>query len=174
MATIRWLHNGLPIDFESSRRKYSSEVHPNGKITLTVDDCLQEDAGEITVIVQNRAGSTQCSAEFIVEREYRTCSPVLVVHARIVRHCLAHQQSNRLKRRVSFDLPESVSSSSKSGGIPSAPTRLLLTPHSKSSVNLSWDHSSSHTRAHPCTYIVELRDPRTYSWSTYASCLPGQ
>lgn len=50
-------------------RKYSSQLQSNGKVTLTIEDCLQEDAGEITIIVENRAGSTQCSAELIVERK---------------------------------------------------------------------------------------------------------
>ena len=88
---------------------------------------------------------------------------------------LAQHESSRLKRRVSFDVPELPprSSSSKQDAIPLPPSRLLLTPHSKSSLNLSWDHSPSHSRTQPCTYIVELRDPRTYSWSTYTSLLPG-
>ncbi|CAF4580073.1 unnamed protein product, partial [Rotaria sp. Silwood1] len=149
--TIRWLHNGVPLDVETNTRKYSSQLQSNGKVTLTIEDCLQEDAGEITIIVENRAGSTQCSAELNVE---------------------PHHESSRLKRRVSFDVPESATPSSKQGAIPLPPTRLLLTPHSKSSLNLSWDHSSSHSRAQPCTYIVELRDPRTYSWSTYVTSLP--
>lgn len=67
--TIRWMFNGVPLDLESNQRKYISDVHSNGKITLTIEDCLQEDAGELTIIVQNRAGSTQCSAELTVERE---------------------------------------------------------------------------------------------------------
>ncbi|CAF4166926.1 unnamed protein product, partial [Rotaria sp. Silwood2] len=149
--TIRWLHNGVPLDVDSNIRKYSSQLQSNGKVTLTIEDCLQEDAGEITIVVENRAGSTQCSAELTVE---------------------PHHESSRLKRRVSFDVPESATPTSKQGAIPLPPTRLLLTPHSKSSLNLSWDHSPSHSRAQPCTYIVELRDPRTYSWSTYVSSLP--
>ncbi|CAF3800634.1 unnamed protein product, partial [Rotaria magnacalcarata] len=148
--TIRWLHNGLPLDVDSNTRKYSSQLQANGKVTLTIEDCLQEDAGEITIIVENRAGSTQCSAELTVE---------------------PHHESSRLKRRVSFDVPELAPSTSKQGPIPSPPSRLLLTPHSKASLNLSWDHSPSHNRAQPCTYLVELRDPRTYSWSTYVSAL---
>ena len=166
--TIRWMFNGVPLDLESTPGKYLSEVHSNGKITLTIEDCLQEDAGELTIVVQNRAGSTQCSAELTVERKKIALS---VVQSLIF--SLAHRESNRLRRRVSFDVPDAVAAPKKSGAIPSAPTRLLLTPHSKSSLNLSWDHSSSHSRAQPCTYIVELRDPRTYSWSTYASALPG-
>lgn len=63
------MFNGVPLDLESNQRKYISDVHSNGKITLTIEDCLQEDAGELTIIVQNRAGSTQCSAELTVERE---------------------------------------------------------------------------------------------------------
>lgn len=86
---------------------------------------------------------------------------------------LAYNESNRSKRRVSFDVPDMPSSAGKQGSIPLPPSRLLLTPHSKSSLNLSWDHSPSHTRAQPCTYIVEIRDPRLYSWSTYISSLPG-
>jgi hypothetical protein len=86
---------------------------------------------------------------------------------------LAHHESSRLKRRVSFDVPELPTPSTKQGAIPLPPSRLLLTPHSKSSLNLSWDHSPSHNRTQPCTYIVELRDPRTYSWSTYVASLPG-
>jgi len=84
---------------------------------------------------------------------------------------LAHHEASRLKRRVSFDLPELPAP--KQGAIPLPPSRLLLTPHSKSSLNLSCDHSPSHSRTQPCTYIVELRDPRTYSWSTYVTSLPG-
>lgn len=88
-------------------------------------------------------------------------------------HCvLAHRESNRLKRRVSFDVPDLAEPTTKSGAAPLPPTRLLLAPHSKSSLNLSWDHSSSHNRNQPCTYIVEVRDPRNYSWSTYVSGLP--
>jgi hypothetical protein len=83
---------------------------------------------------------------------------------------LAHQESSLSRRRVSFDVPELPA---KQGAIPLPPTRLLLTPHSKSSLNLSWEHSPSHSRTQPCTYIVEIRDPRTYSWSTYVSSLPG-
>jgi hypothetical protein len=79
-----------------------------------------------------------------------------------------------LKRRVSFDVPELPAPTKKQDAIPLPSSRLLLTPHSKSSLNLSWDHSPSHTRAQPCTYIVEVRDPRTYSWSTYISSLPGR
>ena len=86
---------------------------------------------------------------------------------------LAHHESSRLKRRVSFDVPDLPAPTGKQGAIPLPPTRLLLTPHSKSSLNLSWEHSPSHTRAQPCTYIAEIRDPRTYSWSTYVSSLPG-
>ncbi|CAF1031742.1 unnamed protein product [Rotaria sordida] len=149
--TIRWLHNGVPLDVDSNIRKYSSQLQSNGKVTLTIEDCLQEDAGEITIIVENRAGSTQCSAELTVE---------------------PHHESSRLKRRVSFDVPESASPTSKQGAIPLPPARLLLTPHSKSSLNLSWDHSPSHNRTQPCTYIVEVRDPKTYSWATYVSSLP--
>lgn len=96
---------------------------------------------------------------------------------KLINYCLlfflAQNESSRLKRRVSFDVPESATPSNKQGAIPLPPTRLLLTPHSKSSLNLSWDHSPSHNRAQPCTYIVELRDPRTYSWSTHISSLPG-
>ena len=168
--TIRWLHNGIPLDLESNTRKYSSQIHSNGKVTLTIEDCLQEDAGEITIIAQNRAGSTQCSAELTVEGETFLLTESMF-DSILVLPCLAHQESDRLKRRVSFDLPESAAN--KFGAIPSSPSRLLLTPDSKSSLNLSWDHSSSHSRAQPCTYIVELRDPRTYSWSTYASLLSG-
>ncbi len=68
--TIRWLLNGSPLDTESNTRKYTSELQSNGKVTLTIADCLQEDAGEITIIVENRAGSTQCSAELTVERKF--------------------------------------------------------------------------------------------------------
>ncbi len=85
----------------------------------------------------------------------------------------AHHESSRVKRRVSFDVPE-LPPTSKQGAIPLPPSRLLLTPHSKSSLNLSWDHSPSHNRTQPCTYIVEIRDPRTYSWATYVSSLPGK
>jgi len=67
--TIRWLQNGLPLDVDSNLRKYSSQLQSNGKVILTIEDCLQEDAGEITIIVENRAGSTQCSAELTVERK---------------------------------------------------------------------------------------------------------
>jgi hypothetical protein len=67
--TIRWLLNGAPLDIESNLKKYTSELHSNGKVTLSIDDCLQEDAGELTIIVENRAGSTQCSAELTVERK---------------------------------------------------------------------------------------------------------
>lgn len=74
---------------------------------------------------------------------------------------------------MSFDVPDVPASTGRQGAIPLPPARLLLTPHSKSSLNLSWDHSPSHTRAQPCTYIVEIRDPRTYSWSTYITALPG-
>jgi len=140
------------LDVDSNQQKYTSELQSNGKVTLTIDDCLQEDAGELTIIVENRAGSTQCSAELTVE---------------------PHHESSRLKRRVSFDVPDLPQpSASKQGQIPLPPSRLLLTPHSKTSLILSWDHSPSHTRQQPCTYIVELRDPRTYSWATYVTALP--
>ena len=66
--TIRWLHHGLPLDIDNNSDKYSSQLQSNGKVTLTIEDCLQEDAGEITIVVENRAGSTQCSAELTVER----------------------------------------------------------------------------------------------------------
>ncbi|CAF0817324.1 unnamed protein product [Adineta steineri] len=148
--TVRWLHNGLLLDTEANKDKYSSQMQSNGKVILTIEDCLQEDAGEITIIVENRAGSTQCSAELTVE---------------------PHHESSRLKRRVSFDVPDLSSKTSKQGSLPLPPSRLLLTPHTKTSLNLSWDHSPSHNRTQPCTYIVELRDPRTYSWSTYVSSL---
>ena len=68
--TIRWLFNGSPLDTEANKKKYTSELQPNGKVTLAIDDCVQEDAGEITIIVENRAGSTQCSAELVVERKF--------------------------------------------------------------------------------------------------------
>ncbi|UJR34155.1 hypothetical protein I4U23_021562, partial [Adineta vaga] len=148
--TIRWLLNGLPLDIDGNPTKYFSQIQSNGKVLLTIEDCSQEDAGEITIIVENRAGSTKCSAELTVE---------------------PHHESSRLKRRVSFDVPEIPPSSSKQGALPLPPSRLLLTPHSKSSLNLSWEHSPSHNRTQPCTYIVELRDPRTYSWTTYVSLL---
>lgn len=150
--TIRWLHNGLPLDVDANPMKYFSQIQSNGKVLLTIEDCSQEDAGEITIIVENRAGSTQCSAELTVE---------------------PHHESSRLKRRVSFDVPDMPSTKGKQGAIPLPPSRLLLTPNSKSSLNLSWEHSPSHSRTQPCTYIVELRDPRTYSWTTYVSLLPG-
>lgn len=68
--TVRWLLNGVQIDFEGNPKKYSSEVQSNGKVVLTIEDCLQEDAGEVSIVVENRAGSTQCSAELTVERKY--------------------------------------------------------------------------------------------------------
>lgn len=67
--TIRWLMNGVSLDIDSDRQKYFSEVQANGKVTLIIEDCSQENAGEITIIVENRAGSTQCSAELTVERK---------------------------------------------------------------------------------------------------------
>lgn len=171
--TIRWLINGVAIDIDANRRKYSSDVQSNGKVTLTIEDCTQEEAGEVTIIVQNRAGSTQCSAELIVERMSQRLFTQGAGEDRYL-FALAYHESNRLKRRVSFDVPDLADTSKKSGAPPLPPTRLLLTPHSKSSLNLSWDHSPSHSRAQPCTYIVEVRDPRTYSWSTYVSGLPGK
>lgn len=71
--TIRWLLNGSPLDTEANKNKYTSVLQPNGKVTLSIDDCVQEDAGEITIIVENRAGSTQCSAELVVERKFGFC-----------------------------------------------------------------------------------------------------
>ena len=68
--TIRWLFNGTPLDVESNPNKYTSELQSNGKVTLTIADCELKDAGEITIIVENRAGSTQCSAELTVERKF--------------------------------------------------------------------------------------------------------
>ena len=168
--TIRWLLNGSPLDTESNKNKYTSELQPNGKVTLSIDDCVQEDAGEITIIAENRAGSTQCSAELVVERKCCFSCRELRDYLGFV---LAYNESSRSKRRVSFDVPDAPSSTGRQGAIPLPPSRLLLTPHSKSSLNLSWDHSPSHTRAQPCTYIVEIRDPRTYSWSTYLTALPG-
>lgn len=69
--SIRWLINGVAIDIDTNRQKYSSDVQTNGKVTLTIEDCTQKDAGEISIIVENRAGSTQCSAELTVERMFR-------------------------------------------------------------------------------------------------------
>lgn len=57
------------MNTEANKNKYTSELQPNGKVTLSIDDCVQEDAGEITIIAENRAGSTQCSAELVVERK---------------------------------------------------------------------------------------------------------
>ncbi|CAF4824284.1 unnamed protein product, partial [Rotaria sp. Silwood1] len=79
--TIRWLHN----------------------VTLTVEDCLPEDAEELTIIMKNRA---------------------------------AHHEASRLKRRVSFDVPELPSPTIKRGAIPLPSSRLLLTPHSKSNTSI--------------------------------------
>ncbi|CAF3273903.1 unnamed protein product, partial [Rotaria sp. Silwood2] len=109
--TIRWLHNGLLLNIDLNTKKYSTQLHSNGKITLRIEDCLQEDTGEITIIIENRAGSTQYSAELTLE---------------------PHREANCLKRRISFDVPE-LSSTTKPGAILLPSTRLLLTPHSKSS-----------------------------------------
>ncbi|CAF4054597.1 unnamed protein product [Rotaria sp. Silwood1] len=84
-------------------KKYSSQLHSNGKVTLTVEDCLPEDAEELTIIMKNRA---------------------------------AHHEASRLKRRVSFDVPELPSPTIKRGAIPLPSSRLLLTPHSKSNTSI--------------------------------------
>ncbi|CAF1627761.1 unnamed protein product, partial [Didymodactylos carnosus] len=151
--TIRWLKDGLPLDVERDKYKYQAQLQTNGKVTLVINDCTQDDAGSITIIAENRAGSTNCSAELTVE---------------------PHDDAARLKRRVSFDVPDLVDKRdpNKPGIIPQPPSQLLLTPHSKSSLLLSWEHSPSYSRQSPLTYIVEVRDPRTYSWTCYAQGLP--
>ncbi|CAF4221810.1 unnamed protein product [Rotaria sp. Silwood2] len=68
--TIRWLHNCVPLDIVFNKRKYSSQLLSNGKVILTIEDWSQEAAGEIKIIVENRASLTQCSAVLIFERNW--------------------------------------------------------------------------------------------------------
>ncbi|CAF2749777.1 unnamed protein product [Rotaria sp. Silwood2] len=51
-------------------KKYSSQLLSNGKVILTIEDWSQEAAGEIKIIVENRASLTQCSAVLIFERNW--------------------------------------------------------------------------------------------------------
>ncbi|CAF4706329.1 unnamed protein product, partial [Rotaria sp. Silwood2] len=67
--TIRWLHNCVPLDIVFNKRKYSSQLLSNGKVILTIEDWSQEAAGEIKIIVENRASLTQCSAVLIFEHD---------------------------------------------------------------------------------------------------------
>ncbi|CAF3827542.1 unnamed protein product [Rotaria sp. Silwood1] len=69
-STIRWLYNCVPLDIVLNKRKYSSQLLSNGKVTLTIEDWSQEAAGEIIIIVENRADLTQCSAVLTVERNW--------------------------------------------------------------------------------------------------------
>ncbi|CAF3522545.1 unnamed protein product, partial [Rotaria sp. Silwood2] len=50
-------------------KKYSSQLLSNGKVILTIEDWSQEAAGEIKIIVENRASLTQCSAVLIFEHD---------------------------------------------------------------------------------------------------------
>ncbi|CAF3816855.1 unnamed protein product [Rotaria sp. Silwood1] len=65
--TIRWLYNCVSLDIVFNKRKYSLQLLSNDKVTLTIEDWSQEAAGEIIIIVENRADLTQCSAVLTVE-----------------------------------------------------------------------------------------------------------
>ncbi|CAF4303779.1 unnamed protein product [Rotaria sp. Silwood2] len=81
--TIRWLHNCVPLDIVFNKRKYSSQLLSNGKVILTIEDWSQEAAGEIKIIVENRASLTQCSAVLIFEQ------------LTLGQHMLLHDQNNK-------------------------------------------------------------------------------
>ncbi|CAF4983750.1 unnamed protein product [Rotaria sp. Silwood1] len=86
------------IVIEGQRAKFRFVItgQPNSRIlTLTIEDWSQEAAGEIIIIVENRADLMQCSAVLTAERNHaQSCSYAVKLRGSITYSWLKYASSS--------------------------------------------------------------------------------
>ena len=167
---VTWFRNNSPFDPHKDPNKYEEEIDEvTGRVSLKVKNCNNEDEGEYTIKIENKAGNNHCSASLMLEKEPK-----------------------KRERKVRFSLPKESDIflfNPITQHAPYPPGEPTITDYKTKSLKLSWIQSPTDNRNYDedlsqtpniipdneelITYIVEFRNSKTYAWATYASNIRG-
>lgn len=162
--SITWYKDNAPIDTSNSNKYVVKIDSDGGKVSFTIlDSDKDKDEGEYAVKIQNSAGMSQCSAYLVVE----SCQDDI----------------NKNKRKVRFSSPKDTDVfliPLSTNQMPKPPGEPIITDYNTVNLLLKWSASPSDINNYDksdrdldsqsnCTYVIEYRTSKTYSWSVFAS-----